>query len=390
MHIWRERNIMVNVIVYLGVLALGLYTAILYGSHAMVILTFAGMAFLILAYVLLIYQYFQIKATILVPIATAEPGQSVDVELRADNCGKLPVLKLGYEIRWKNFMQRRGKKVFLKGSVDAGGKGILRTDCAVKAAGNYRLQLERIRIYDLTGIFYIGRRINQEAAIWVLPKQVQMNVRVGQASRHFVGESDVYDDAKGGYDPSEVFQIREFRPGDKIQSIHWKLSAKAEELMVRENSQPLGCPVVLLADAAGIERFGISGMEHFLQTVYSVSFLLVEQKCPHYIAWECGKDREIRRVRVQNEEGIYLFLMDFFASGQAERKRIFLKREKGKETEVLPENLRGRYREKYRAETYITDVAVDGSLEVSVNGAFVGRLGNGTFEADCEKLELIV
>ena len=53
------------------------------------------------------------------------------------------------------------------------------------------------------------------------------------------GDADVYDDFRPGNDSSEIFDVREFRDGDKIQSIHWKLSAKMQELVVREDSQPL-------------------------------------------------------------------------------------------------------------------------------------------------------
>ena len=37
-------------------------------------------------------------------------------------------------------------------------------------------------------------------------------------------ESDSYSTIKGGDDPSEVFAIREYREGDRLQRIHWKLS----------------------------------------------------------------------------------------------------------------------------------------------------------------------
>ena len=72
-----------------------------------------------------------------------------------------------------------------------------------------------------------------------MPKITPVMIEVGLASRYFQGEAEVYDDKTGGAAVSEVFQIRSFQPGDKIQNIHWKLSAKEDELMVRENSLPM-------------------------------------------------------------------------------------------------------------------------------------------------------
>lgn len=381
---------MINFILYLAAMLVILYTAILYGSQALVIFSFCGVTFGILAYILLIYQYFQIKATIVVPIATAEKEQSVKVEIHTTNKGKLPILKLRYQLTWKNFLQKKKKWIRLTGSAEAGCNSIFQTKCQATAAGSYLVELKRVRIYDFLGIFYVNKKTEQSANIQVLPEMMQMNVKVGQASRHFFGDSDIYDEAQGGHDPSEIFQIREFRAGDKIQSIHWKLSAKTEELMVKENSQPLGCAVVLLADTEKLKKKGIGEVENFLQLIYSLSFHLVDQKCAHYIAWDCGKDRGIRRIRVENEEGLYLFLMEFFATDFSEDRQWIFTKKKEKQKEEQRDSLRENYREKYKTQTYVTDIRVDGELEIFVNNISMGRMKKENLATECERLELVV
>lgn len=66
-----------------------------------------------------------------------------------------------------------------------------------------------------------------EERLSIMPKITLVMIEVGLASRYFQGEAEVYDDKTGG-DVYRVFQIRSFQPGDKIQNIHWKLSAKEE------------------------------------------------------------------------------------------------------------------------------------------------------------------
>ena len=51
-----------------------------------------------------------------------------------------------------------------------------------------------------------------------------------------------------GNDLSEIYDIREYVPGDDIRSIHWKLSSKTENLILREASDPSHYNVVLLPD----------------------------------------------------------------------------------------------------------------------------------------------
>lgn len=41
-----------------------------------------------------------------------------------------------------------------------------------------------------------------------------------------------------GSDASEMFDIRDYVPGDDIRTIHWKLSGKTDELIVRQASAP--------------------------------------------------------------------------------------------------------------------------------------------------------
>lgn len=55
-----------------------------------------------------------------------------------------------------------------------------------------------------------------------------------------------YDQSKKGRDESEVFDLREFRRGDAMRTVHWKLSARFDDLVVREASRPVDSRTVLI------------------------------------------------------------------------------------------------------------------------------------------------
>ena len=61
---------------------------------------------------------------------------------------------------------------------------------------------------------------------------------------------------KRGNDPSEVFDLREYVPGDDIRSIHWKLSVKMDDLILREPGAPTYYDLAVLADF-GLEQDGV-------------------------------------------------------------------------------------------------------------------------------------
>ena len=208
------------------------------------------------------------------------------------------------------------------------------------------------KILYLLGIGYLTRYVRYEERLSIMPKITPVMIEVGLASRYFQGEAEVYDDKTGGDDVSEVFQIRSFQPGDKIQNIHWKLSAKEDELMVRENSLPMGCPVVILLDISGGQKETEKQRNHFFEMVISISFGLVEKQCPHYIAWYDEKEHDLIRVRVDTEEKVYYFILLLYGAVQNREKM---------DIALL-------YQEKYRGETAVTKIEMNLAGKLIVAG----------------------
>lgn len=71
--------------------------------------------------------------------------------------------------------------------------------------------------------------------------------------------------------------------------------------------------------------------ETFLTIAADLVYSMMDAGCPHYVAWQ--EETEIKRLRVEDEESVYLFLMQFM--------------ECQKETAGL---LRQRYEQQYRCE----------------------------------------
>ena len=155
-------------------------------------------------------------------------------------------------------------------------------------------------------------------------------------------------------DPSELFDVREFQNGDRLQSVHWKLSARTDELMVKENSLPKACAVAIVADLRGIKKGRQA--DAFMKLLVSLSFSLMDQKCSHYVAWYDTAINDIVRARVDDEEGFYIFLNSFLKiKPDTKNDALFL------------------YEEKYRAEKLVCLLSVDGRLQIKRGEEIVGR-----------------
>ena len=88
-------------------------------------------------------------------------------------------------------------------------------------------------------------------------------------------EDEAEENQKKGYTSSEVRDIREYIPGDKLNAIHWKLSAKAGELMVKEYESMSAehfqiIPEFSTADANTLDKT--------LELLYSIGNLLIHEQ----------------------------------------------------------------------------------------------------------------
>ena len=367
---------MMHLILAVGLILLLLYVAALYESAALALLAFLLLGLVLGSYILIFWRMAAIDVELSIPMSLASCGQPTGVRFtvrtKRKSCGKTPLRVL---VEGRQLPGKRKKRIWLRLYAPAFGEERVRKDVTMHCAGGYEYRLRRVRIYDWTGWFYLTRWMEQSATTLLLPKVHEFPVQLSGAVKNFFGESDVYDDLRGGSDTSEVFQIREYVPGDRLQNIHWKLSAKSEELMVREHSQTKGCPIVLLLGTKGIEKQKPMMRDRFLQLAAAISFSLVDADCPHIVSWFDGTEGEPVRMRVDDEEGFYEWQM-----------RYLIARTKGADTDV-----EAAYAKKYASEVCLHRLRIEPELSLYLDGSLWKRFSKkGSLETELESLQLLL
>lgn len=215
-------------------------------------------------------------------------------------------LSLYYEgrISVKNCFAKKKTRKKIRGVILPGKKEICWCEFETEMCGNVEFELESVRIYDPLGFFYINIRCHMSSVIRVMPEFSLMPVEITRKTREFQAEAEEYSGERQGDDPSELYQIREYRMQDSLRDIHWKLSAREEELMVRERGFPLGCVVLIWIDLPEGKQ-SAEGFSRLLSTAASLSVTLAEQKCIHMAAWYEEKNERIVKMRIRDEENAY-------------------------------------------------------------------------------------
>ena len=341
---------MISFLIGIITAAIVFYMSMIYGNAALALLGCFMCVFMVLTFIALLVKAHRAVAAINIPIAIATQGESIRVSLscRLKEAGFYGVK---YRVTVKNNLSGEKSTKWL-----SGGSDFL---YSVNLCGNYEFELVRIKLYDFSRLFYVTKRVKKYANVEVMPQIDEIPVRITDRVRNFFGDSDIYDDLRPGYDPSELFDVREFQNGDRLQSVHWKLSARTDELMVKENSLPKACAVAIVADLRGIKKGRQA--DAFMKLLVSLSFSLMDQKCSHYVAWYDTAINDIVRARVDDEEGFYIFLNSFLKiKPDTKNDALFL------------------YEEKYRAEKLVCLLSVDGRLQIKRGEEIVGRADEKT------------
>lgn len=112
--------------------------------------------------------------------------------------------------------------------------------------GKFYVELHKPSVCDYLGLFHIRIRKAAQQTVLVLPNPVEMEIPP-DLSRHLA--QSWRPKPGGGY--AENHEIRQFRPGDNLNGIHWKLSAKVDELMIREPMESARGLMLLTMDLNG-------------------------------------------------------------------------------------------------------------------------------------------
>ncbi|OUP86579.1 hypothetical protein B5F07_00895 [Lachnoclostridium sp. An169] len=275
-----------------------------------------------LGYLLAIQRKMEVHAS-RVP-AMGEQGKQIRAGITVKNRGRFSGARYCISVVVRNTRTGRKETCRFRGSVGAGCEETVWCGFSSKYCGNMEITVKSVCIYDFLGIFCIRKKLKEKATVKIMPSFEIMPLEITKKTRDFQADADEYSGEKKGDDPAEIYQVREYRLHDSMRDVHWKLSAKEDELMVKERGFPLGCVVLVWIDLAEKDS-SPEGFSRALETAASLSVTLAEEKCIHLAAWYEEKEMRVVSRRVRDEESAYEMiwrLMEAKPYRDAEKKQI--------------------------------------------------------------------
>ena len=113
-------------------------------------------------------------------------------------------------------------------------KGTTKIPVDTSHCGSYSYKMPKIDIYDLFGFFHFSKTIDKDSEIVVKPVPAmpeRMPDMFGFKAKSL---------RKAKQPNTEIYDIRDYQMVDPVKSIHWKMSAKKDKLLVKEPLEEFG------------------------------------------------------------------------------------------------------------------------------------------------------
>lgn len=212
-------------------------------------------------------------------------NEAAYVTLRADN-GFLPQPLCRFRLTITAVMT--GERRSLRQSTQSQGSWYVPLDTS--HAGAYLCQVEKARVYDYLGLFRLPVRAPApvETVIRPVPREPARLPNL----RHFLVRQ-LKPKPGGGF--SEEHELRDYRPGDSMREIHWKLSVKTDRTIVREAQEPVRGLTLLTFDLRGTP----GRVDATLEELLWLSQWLLDHDTPHQILWIDPTDCETATAPIE-------------------------------------------------------------------------------------------
>ncbi|MBE9374271.1 DUF58 domain-containing protein [Saccharopolyspora sp. HNM0983] len=213
-------------------------------------------------------------------------GERTTVRLHLSARGRLPAGGLALEDGLPHSLGRRPK--FRLETVNRTAPPVLEYPVVARMRGIHRIGPLRTRVDDPLGLSEFDRELAGTSRLVVVPRVVELSgLPVGSGLG--TGE-DGSARLRSGHGEDDTM-VRQYRHGDDIRRVHWKTTARRDELMVRAEERPWHGGVTVLLDRRSAAHRGTgphASLEWAVSAAASIYLHVRRQGRPAHLVTEDG------------------------------------------------------------------------------------------------------
>lgn len=245
-------------------------------------------------------------------LGTKNGDIAIQVEIVNKSC--LPAPEIEVELSCSDLYSGGRKVLRGKAMADSGGRAVLVFHLTSAYCGILSFGIEKIRVSDYFGIFHReGMYQKRKKELPVLPDKntEQLSLDIKELEGQKMGE-----------DWQDNYEIRPFMQGDTIHRIHWKMSARIGDMLVREYEQEIEKRTLILLDLQNDEpTLEREKWDKFIEKTAALSEWLLMQGETHDVCWYEKETADFIKMNVGREEQLLYMLSALL------RARVYKSRE---------------------------------------------------------------
>ena len=165
--------------------------------------------------------------------------------------------------------------------------GIMKQYFEATYCGDIVIRYENLYLYDVFGFCRVPLHQNQKHHLIVYPSKIKIDLLYNELSKPYDNGLLQYQYKKGS-DMSEIYDLKKYYPGEDIRHVHWKLTAKTKQMLLKEGTHHSSFEIVLLIDI-GLNEQEDELDKHLISKslafAMSMSEKLLLKDIGHYVAF---------------------------------------------------------------------------------------------------------
>ena len=274
-------------------LAIAFALHLAYAEYVSQYILFAILGLPLLSLLLTVFAVFFVRVELGLP-EKAPVNAPVTLEVRITNRYFLPLARLSLTLNRQNLFTGESEPP-QRLLYDACVSETRPHELSGAHCGRCQVQVTRMGLYDYLGLFRFPLRKPAPAAYLSMPKA---RAPVPPFSLTDLIPKRMTPKPGGGF--AEEHELRPYRDGDSVSAIHWKLSSKLDELVIREPMIPQKQQIYLILEPCATPE----ELDSVLGQLLYVSRELLSHDIPHTVKCPFTRRQQLMSADIAGEQAL--------------------------------------------------------------------------------------
>lgn len=237
----------------------------------------------------------------------AEVDEAFPVNIVLSNHSVFPVMNVDIDINMENELFHVKGSHRLSVPSYARASDVVDYEISEAFVGVLEISIRHIYVSDWLGFVRLKKKCEVVHDVRVFPTgEIEAEPDMTALAD---GMSEAEETRHKGNDFSEVVDVREYQPGDRLQNIHWKLSAGRDELMVKERESMSSDQLVVCVELANNER---NVLNDLLKAAYGLGSHLISEGIPFTMYYWSSNLDDMVETRISSRGELHEWMNSLF------------------------------------------------------------------------------